>query len=211
MDLQQAGSASKEIPVVALDGYTDLMAFLEEMRVTATEYKVLVLESLNGFERFIHEHCTAKDYNNEWGKRGFQNYQEGYKTATQYIREFIRAMDRLREERNISVLISCHSQRTTIKNPLGADYDKVMPALHERTWELFNRWASTVLYLKKEVQVASTNGKGTPMAESRIIVTEGSAGVEAKNRWRLPSRIEMGTSGKEAFDNLVAAKKTSTK
>jgi len=40
-----------------------------------------------------------------------------------------------------------------------------------------------------------------------VIYTEHHAAYEAKNRSGLPSEIEMGTSGKEAWENLKTALK----
>ncbi len=81
-----------------------------------------------------------------------------------------------------------------------------MPDVRWKTWGLTHRWADMVLFLDYYVETTDdggrTKGRG---GQERVMHTEHHAAYEAKNRSGLPSEIEMGHSGVEAWANLRAA------
>jgi hypothetical protein len=192
-----------------IDDFPALLGAIDALRVESHDYRTLVLDTLNGFERLCHEHVCRRDFGGNWGRDGFSAFMVGYETALADWRELLDALDRLREERRIGILALCHSKIATYKNPEGLDYDRFTPDLNAKTWGLTHRWADFVLFLNYETFVdvgksPKAKGKG---GTRRVLHTERTAAFDAKNRHGLPARIDCGDGPAAAWANLAAAMK----
>lgn len=189
------------------ESWQDVLDAVEELTTGQHDYKTLAIDVLNGAERLCHEMVCARDFSNDWGEHGFGGYQRGFLNSTNDWRQLLSKLSKLRRERNMTIVCLCHTATKNTKNPLGPDYDSLMPAIHKDTWGLTNGWADMVLYMAKEIFVSKEKQSSKDKAKEgeRIIYTDGNAGYVAKNRHGLPSEISMGTSGKEAYSNLIKA------
>lgn len=189
--------------------WEDTFSALDQLLTAKHEYKTLVLDTLNGFERLCHEYTCKTMYGGKWGKDGFTSYQQGYDTALAFWREFLAKLDELRRKCGMLVLALTHVKVSPFRNPEGADYDRYQPDLHHKTWSLCHKWADMVLFANYYT-VVDEDGPRAKAAGGKIrrLWTERTAAYDAKNRHGLPEYISMGTSGQEAWDNLVTAIKT---
>jgi hypothetical protein len=91
---------------------------------------------------------------------------------------------------------------------LGLDFHRYQPSMSKETWELTMSWADMVLYgervivSEKKHDDRAVKGYG---GDTRVMHTEWNAAFDAKNRHNLPPTIDMGNSGKEAWDNFIKA------
>lgn len=188
--------------------WSDALGSVESLLTEEHPHKTLVIDTINGLERLCHEHVCQRDYNGDWGKSGFTSYMQGYDVACADWRVLLALLDRLREEKRMGIIGLCHTKVTAFRNPEGADFDRFQPAVHAKTWELTHRWADTVLfanyYVATEKQDGRNKGKG---GQNRVLYTVRHAAYDAKNRAGLPEEIEMGETGKEAWDNFISAVK----
>jgi len=190
-----------------LDSFDAVMSCIEALREGRHDYKTLVIDALNGLERLVHEHVCKRDYGGRWGKDGFLSYMQGYENSLADWRLLLKALDRLRNERRMAVIMLGHTRVATFKNPEGPDYDRFTPDVHPKTWGLTHKWADYVLFLHFETFVEegkSTRAKGKG-GTRRVIHSERSSAWDAKNRFGLPNRIDCGASPQQAWKNLVAA------
>jgi hypothetical protein len=167
----------------------------------------VVVDTLNGLERLVHEHVCRRDYGGRWGRDGFTAYNSGYDVALADWRDVLDRLDRLRRDRRMGVLALCHSRVAAYKNPEGPDYDRFTPDLHPKTWGLTHKLSDYVLFLNFESHVdagRSPRPKGQG-GTRRVLHTERTAAYDAKNRHGLPARIDGGESAAEAWANLAAA------
>lgn len=186
--------------------WTDVLEAVEALQ-GEHEHRTFVLDTANGAERLCHEHVCSRDYNGDWGERGFVSYQRGYETAVNDWRNLLNQLDKL-QARGMTVLLLAHCGVRPMRNPLGPDYDAFLPALHKSTWNVTVGWADMVLFAKQDITVEAEKGKrAKAKSSSRILLTVGTAAYEAKNRHGLPEEVGMGESGLEAFQNLCAAMK----
>jgi hypothetical protein len=130
-------------------------------------------------------------------------------------RQMLQLCDRLRNEKGMMIVGLAHSIVKPFKNPVDADYDRFIPDLHHKTWAVTSKWTDIILFANYFVAVDKgrsgkerAKGKG---GGDRVMYTEYQAAFDAKNRHNLPDEIDMGKSGKEAWDNLVAAIKDAKK
>lgn len=195
--------------------WPELLGNLEALTNEEHGYKTLVIDTLNGVERLCHEHVCRRDFNNDWKDSGFTGYMRGYEVSLADWRELLVALDRLRDTKRMGIMALVHTKVKPFKNPIGADYDRFAPDMHDKTWSLSHKWADCVLFGNFEiVMTAVTENRKTGASRGkaiggkiRMMYTENDAAYDAKNRLGLPAEIEMGNSANEAWVNFVAALK----
>jgi hypothetical protein len=197
------GSASDEA-----EGWLEALAAIKALVCEEHAFKTLCLDTLNGLERLCHEYVCANYYDGDWGERGFLGFQRGYETALQEWRKLLALLDRLRDERGVGTFALCHTQVKTQANPLGADYDRFLPNMHKKTWDLTHGWCDMCLFGRFEVEVVAEKNKPKGKGRgggTRVLYTTYTACWDAKNRHGLPDEILMGEDPKESWENLQAA------
>jgi hypothetical protein len=166
-------------------------------------YKTLVLDTLNGAERLAHEATCAQDCAGDW--TNFDAYGRGQKLALSRIIALTTALDKCRE-RGMGILLLCHSQVKTFKNPSGPDYDRWEPTLSAQAWAHLDRWADLILFGMFEVVTEQKDRRATKAkttgSQTRLLMTERSPAYDAGNRLGLPSEIDCGESAAEAWSNF---------
>lgn len=212
--LIDSGQANETAHLPEIQTWSEFRDALESIRTEPHDYKTLVLDTLNGFERLCHEHVCATLFNNDWGPQGFASYAKGYDGSMPDLRMMLSTLDAIRSERKMSILALCHTKVETFKNPEGADYDRYQPELHKFSWGLIRKWADIILFanfytlVTNEVapKKGSPKGKGSGGTE-RLMFAERTAAYDAKNRHGLPAELSMGSSGTEAWGNFISAMK----
>jgi hypothetical protein len=194
-----------------------LTAAIQWLRDTDHGYRTIVIDTLNGAERLLHEMVCHRDYAGDWGDRGFGSYQKGFEVSLADLNLLLSALDSLRLDKRMTVVWLAHRRILTVKNPAGADYDTYQPDVDRRTWACVSKWADVILYGDMEVIVGEVkeqrkNGevvgkKGKGVAQARILRCQSTPAWVAKNRLGLPAEIEVGNSPAEAWSNFAAAVK----
>ena len=103
----------------------------------------------------------------------------------------------------MTVILLGHAVIAPFKNPIDADYDRYVPDLHAKTWAVTSRWADMICFMDYYVVVeddgSRKKGRG---GNERVMHFENSAAYDSKNRYGLPSELEMGESGEAAYATL---------
>lgn len=206
--LKASGLADKDIAVLPpVSRWEDVLAVLKQLSSAQHAYKSLVIDTIGGLERLCHEYVCRESFRGDWGEKGFAGYQRGYEVALPEWRLFLNALDDCRAA-GMSCVCLAHSIIKPYGNPEGDNYDRFVPDLHHKTWSLTHRWADMVLFLNYYVETTKdglkAKGRG---GQHRFCYCEYHAAYEAKNRCGLPAEIDMGSSGKEAWNNLRTAMK----
>src|SRR5262245_2543398 len=79
--LQTLLSAGRVPPTAHFPELTSLDAFLGAVEVLLDgghPYRTVVVDTLNGLERLVHEHVCRRDFGGRWGRDGFTAYNTGY-------------------------------------------------------------------------------------------------------------------------------------
>lgn len=183
--------------------WEDALGMIDQLATGEHSYRALAIDAMGGFERLCHEHVCRRDYRGEWGDKGFGSYQKGFDNAVTDWKQFIIALDRLRDERGMSIIWLAHSRVKNFKNPEGPDFDRYKPDVHEKTWEVTHKWAEMILFLNY-VTVVDKDGKAQG-GQERVMFTVHHPAYDAKNRHGLPDTIDMGSTGAEAWKSLADA------
>tara|TARA_Y100000296_G_scaffold84035_1_gene116335 strand:+ start:1171 stop:1989 length:819 start_codon:yes stop_codon:yes gene_type:complete len=205
--LKSCGAVPQDLPVLQpARTFSDVMGMLEELETSKHEYKALVIDTISCLERVTHEHVCMREFSGDWSEKGFLGFNRGYEVSLSDWRELINALDRLRDEKGMTVVLIGHTKIAPYRNPIGADYDRFTVDLHHKTWSLTHRWCDAVLFYNYWIDVDESGlrakGKG---GHARVIHTQHGAAFDAKNRFQLPAEIEGGDSGLEAWTNLKDA------
>lgn len=213
--LIDSGQLPADFPNIEIPHWQNLLELIEELRAKKHGRKTLVLDVADGFEKLANIYVCEKDYGGDMSGKGFMNYHIGYRTvAMGEWKMMLAALDRLRSERRMQIILLAHTGVSNHKNPLGDDYGRWTPAFDGKpAWELTFAWADVVLFADYEVATIKDPNKKDAKAKARggdkrWFYTNWQPGFDAKNRYGLDDMISMGNSGAEAWANFMSAMPT---
>lgn len=193
--LLDSGRLQRVAHFPAIEDWEQLLDDLAQLADATHAYQTVVLDGLSGFERLCHERICARDFAGDWGELGFHGYQRGYEVAVVEWRRLIAALERLRVERQLQLVLLSASRVVPYRNPCGADYDRFCPDLHAKAWSVTQRWADVVGFLNFVPPAAAPRRSARcPAAQPQLVrhlSVERSVGHDAKNRPGLPAEIAL--------------------
>ena len=210
-----AGQLPQTPHLPELQNWADLNAAVDMLLTEDHKYKGLAIDTINGAEAMLHQHVCDRDFDGDMGNAGFLSYNKGYEVSLPDWKLFLNKLDRLREEKGMTIFLLAHSRVKTFANPGGANYDRYMPEMHEKTWAITKGWVDNILFGNFEVVVrqgnktvtddASKKGKVAGSAPRILYTNSDNPVFEAKNRVGLEDEIELGETPKEGWSNLAKA------
>jgi hypothetical protein len=172
----------------------DVMAALESLYSSEHGYRTVVIDSLDWLERLIWNEVCEDERVESIEKIG---YAKGYTFAVDKWRMVLGALDALRSDRGMMVILIAHAKIEKFENPETEPYDRYSPRLHKLASALVQEWADEVLFATYKVHTvkvdegfnkAKHNGVGTG---ERIIRTVERPAHVAKNRLNLPEELPL--------------------
>ena len=178
--------------------FDDILDALRTLTNDKHDYKTLVVDTLDWCEPIIWHHCCVRDDQQNIEAYG---YGKGYSAALDEWRVFVVALERLRRDKEMHVLLIAHSWIKTFKNPLGDDFDRYEMKLHNKAAGLLKEWSDAVLFVNYE-ELAHKDSKTKRVrgvsTGARLIHTERTATYDAKNRYGLPGALPLSWEDFEA-------------
>jgi hypothetical protein len=214
-----ASNASNAIFLAAEDGTNELDVarlkpatweeLFEAIAMLGTEehgYETLVIDTLDWAEQLCWKSVCARERKNSIEAFG---YGRGYVIAHEEFRRLAAALDRLREQKGMAIVLLAHSWIKSFKNPAGDDFDRWELKLDKRSSAAIKEWADVVLFANYETLTHQDDRKRTRgvTTGARFIYTEHSAAFDAKNRHSLPPQLPLYW---EDFVQAVAAGQPAT-
>lgn len=190
-----------QIPSAAVTKWEEFTALLDSL-IDAPP-RLLGVDAMGGLERMCHEFVCKRDFNGDWSDQGFASFQKGYDMAVTDWLLMLSKLDRLRNL-GTTIIILAHCKVKPFKNPEGPDFDRYVADVHEKTWAATHRWADAALFMKFETITDSdkkkrVRGIGT---DTRILYTSRTDARDAKNRYGMPSEIEMPNDPAQMFNAI---------
>lgn len=191
-----AEDGTSELDVARLPepkSWQDILDGIEVLRAEPHEYRTLAIDSLDWAEPLCWEHvCKAAKVQaiEDFG------YGKGYVAALDAWRVFVAALDRLRAERGLDIVLIAHAHVRPFKDPASEGYDRWELKLHSKAAGLLKEWSDAVLFAKDEEFVAKDkSGRTRGVGEGvRIIHTQRRPAWDAKNRYGLPEQLPLSWS-----------------
>ncbi|RKI08309.1 ATP-binding protein [Corallococcus sp. AB030] len=162
---------------------------LDAVRVLTSEqhdYRTLVVDTLDWAEPLLWAHICKRDQQDNIESYG---YGKGYSAALDEWRVFLAALDKLRRQKGMHIILLAHCWIKPFKNPEGDDFDRYELKLNAKASGLVKEWAEHVLfanhetYASKDARTKRVRGISTG---ARLIYTTRTAAYDAKNRGDLP-------------------------
>ena len=113
--------------------------------------------------------------------------------AHEEFRRLAAALDRLREQKGMAIVLLAHSWIKNFRNPEGEDYDRYEMKLHKLAAAALGEWSDVVLFANYETYTQQNDRKRTTGVSTgaRYIYTERTAAFDGKNRFSLPPQLPL--------------------
>jgi len=166
--------------------FADVIAAMTELYTAQHDYRTIVLDSLDWLERMIWQSvCFRKK---ETNIEDF-HFQKGYVFALDEWRKFIDALDALRRDRGMAVILIAHTKIEKFQTPEDSAIDRFTPRLHKLAAAIVMEWCDEVFFATYTSVTDPKKVRGVE-AERVMRTTEGPTHV-AKNRLKMPVELEL--------------------
>lgn len=164
-------------------------------------YKTVVVDSLSALEPLIWAQvCEDK------GKKNIEDigYAKGYVFALDYWRMFVAALDYLRADKNMNIVLIGHSKVSRVNDPEHDPYDQFDIDIDKRASAFLIRWSDEVFFANYEI-FTTEKGEGFNKRVKAIgdgtrkLFTGERPGRKAKNRLNMPESIPMTWESYSSF------------
>ncbi len=189
-------------------GFKGVMASLDSLLKEDHKFNTVVVDSLDWFEPMVWEQAcreTGKGHIDEIGG----GYGKGYSYALDLWREYITALEKLREVRGMTIIQIAHAQIRKFENPETDIYDRYEIKLHKSAGSLMMEHSDIILFanyfvgVKKEEKTMSKEGRKRAVGTGeRVLYAEERPAFMAGNRYSLPAEIPFDKNGE--YWNVIA-------
>jgi hypothetical protein len=178
--------------------YTDVMDCLTSLATENHNFKTVGVDSLDWMEPLIWAKVAQ-----DGGKKSIEDigYGKGYVLALDYWREYLDALNYLRDTKGMTVIQTAHAEIKRFDSPETESYDKYFVKLHKSAAGLVQEHSDCVLFINylvttKNSKVGFDKDKTRAVgAGERYIYTTEKPAFHAKNRYGLPDRIPFDKEG----------------
>lgn len=200
-----AASMNKTIFILSEDGMgkiqcdhfpvaKDFDTFMENMNSLLTEsheFATVAVDSLDWLEPLIWEKVCDKH-----GKKSISefSYGTGYVEALKHWREYIDVLNRLRDEKKMTVVQIAHTQIKRFESPEVEAYDRFELKLHKKAGDLILEHSDCCFFANYKLGTVKVKGKGGQTTSKtvqgdRVLYTQERPAFVAKNRYALPEEM----------------------
>jgi hypothetical protein len=164
-------------------------------------FKTYAADSLSSLERIIWTK-TCKTGDDKGPRNNIEDfgYGKGYVYALDYWKDYLNALDMIRNDKDMPVLLLAHSEAEKFHDPLTDSYDRYRTDLHKAAAKLVYKWADCILFVnyatytkKEDLGFNKTKVRGTGAGE-RVVYTSERPAYLAKNRYNLPDELPLDWS-----------------
>lgn len=183
------------------------------------DFKTVVIDTLDQLELLINKDVCAQEGKSDLGEIGFGR---GEKKTAAYLSEMLGKLEYLNTDRGMIILILAHCMISEVKDPVNDPYSRFRININEKyCLPEVERWADCILFGNYKIRTVEKK-TGTKKVikpvgdfDDRVIHCEGRPQFLAKNRYNLPSEIELTDDvselGKDVDNILNMIKEDMTK
>lgn len=193
------------VPRATVTEWQSFLALLDQVIADPGKFRTVVLDALGGFESLCHEHVCKREFNGDWGEKGFNAFRRGHEISVREWLVMLQRLDRL-NAKGLTVIGLSHARVKTFNNPLGENFDRYETDLHPKTWGVTDKWASMILFgtfdtTVDKVDKVAKKGKATG-GKVRIVKTTRTDAYEAKNRYGMPPEIVLPEQIDKGYEEI---------
>lgn len=130
-----------------LQSFTDLVEALRLLAKEEHDYETVVIDSVSALEPLVWQQACQQ---HGWRSVESPGYGKGYIEALTYWRQVTEALDWLRRERGMTVILIGHTKIKVINDPLLDPFDAYIFDVHDRAAQLLYRWSDSILFATRK-------------------------------------------------------------
>lgn len=181
--------------------FREIMGNLTDLATQPHDFKTLVVDSLDWMEPMVWQQ-VCDEHNVKSIEEVLKGYGKGYVQALNVWREYIEAINYLRDAKNMTIVQIAHAHIKRFENPETDAYDRYEIKLHKSASALVMEHSDIILFanyyvgIKKEDKPMAKEGRKRAIGSGeRILYTEERPSFMAGNRYGLPSEIPFSKDG----------------
>lgn len=180
--------------------FDEVMSALAELHTAEHDYQSVAIDSLDWLEQLIFD-ALCREYGVSGIEKVDGGYARGYTHALGYWRQFLEALDRLRNDRGMVVIGIAHAKVEKFEDPESTAYDRYGPRLHKHASALVCEWSDAVLFATRKFRtqqeesgfnrkrtIAKALGKD---GGERVLRCVGGPSCVAKNRYAIAEELPL--------------------
>lgn len=169
----------------------DVYEFFRELGTTEHQYQTLAIDTLDHLVPIVERGICERD-----GKKDLKSYGfgEGYKAEEAEWRDIFKQLEKLRDRKNMAILLLAHSARVDIPDPMTETYSKYEPKTPKKVNAVIKELSDIIGFAHQKVTVRETEDEKRHIAVGRgefVLELQPQAGFEAKNRYGMKAQIPM--------------------
>ena len=173
------------------DRFETLLEYIKTLGTEEHAYKTVVLDSLDHTEPLVWAYTCAQA-----GKASIESfgYGKGYVEALSSWRMLFDGFAKLRDRKNMAVVMISHVEVKRFEDPNSDGYDRYVPKLHKLATTLAVETCDAWGFANWDIKVVPTaneNRKRGISQGGRIINWEERPSHVAKNRYNLPAQMPL--------------------
>ena len=180
--------------------FYDVMEALGSLYTEDHQFTTVVVDSLDWLEPLIWAHTCEL---NNWPDLESAGFGKGYTAADATWRQFFSAINDLRNDKGMTVIMTAHQQVITVEDPELPTYQTTEIKLHKRAAAIAKEYTDVILHASLKTLLANDasakkaevkKGEARQLAVTtgqRIITTQPKPGATAKNRFHLPAELPL--------------------
>jgi hypothetical protein len=190
LDLEKGRAMCDPLMAQEPDSYTEVMEHLKALATQEHGYKTLVVDSLDMLESMITAYVCEQ---NGWKAITEPAYGKGYGARTDMCwAPFWRALDYLRDTKNMMVILIAHSQIVKVEDPILPGFDSYTLHLYKTESAKAIEWPDVVGYCAIKTYTIKDGARNlATTAGERVILTRKNPAYTAKNRYNMPEEIPL--------------------
>jgi hypothetical protein len=178
----------------------DVLDALDVLRSEPHNYQSVIIDTADWLEKLIWDDL-CKQYGVSSIEKVDGGYGKGYVHALGYWRQIIDRLTKLRDERNMMVMLLAHAKIERFEDPEESAYDRYSPRLNKHAAALMSEWCDAVLFATRKFVTKTETGafnktrnKAVAVGANggeRILRCVGGPACVAKNRYGLPTELPL--------------------
>ena len=191
--------------VEGLETFEDTMTALADLATEDHDFKTVVIDTVDWLEPLLWRSVCEKRGWMTGGQPDIEKpgYGKGFAAANEEWRKFIVALAKLRNERQMEIILLAHCHIKIFSDPAGNDFSRYESKLAKGASAILREWCDSNLFATHEQFTREVDGKVKGFSSgNRIIHTTRAAAWDAKNRYDLPEILPLSY---EAYSDARAS------
>jgi len=183
------GLGTISVPHIIPKHLTEVFEVFSALIEQEHSYRTLVIDSLDALEELITDYLLEE---RGWKSIGEPAYGRGYVERSTVWRQVFSALEKVRDECNMGIILVAHSRIEKVEDPVYPAYDRHVPDLYKTEAAKVVEWCDIVGYaMIKTLTIRDGERVRATTGGERILYTESNPAYVAKTRYPIKDGIPL--------------------